>query len=80
MSHVAVAKAADLGTRKPRAVDERSVIEPVSEYRVFAPDQRGNDADIGHVAARKQQAGAPHVAGQSLLQRLVQCVMAADQV
>ena len=36
-------------------VIERRMVEPVGEHRVIAPDQCGHDAEVGHVAAGKQQ-------------------------
>ncbi len=73
--------APDLGARQAHGVDQRGVVEAVGEQRVARPDQRRDDAQIGHVAGgeveRARQADKP---GEPLLQRVMRRLVTADEV
>ena len=57
------------------------MIEPVGEQRIVAPGKRRDHADVGHVAARKQQgARQADEAGQRLLQRMVRRAVPQHQM
>jgi len=57
------------------------VIELVGKYRVVAPGKRGHDADVRHVAGRKQQrARQPHEPRERLFQRVMRGSVTEYQV
>ena len=64
-----------------RRVDQRGVIELVGKDRIATPDERRDDAEIGHVPSRKKQRVLePGERRQSLLQRFVRCQVTAHQM
>ena len=80
-TEVAVRIAREARARQQRGVVQRGVVELVGEDRVVAPEQRGEHAEVGHVAGGKQQrrAGWPTNA-QAPLERRVRRSVAGDQV
>ena len=57
------------------------MIEPVGEHGVVPVEERGDDAEVGHVAGREdQRAGHADELGEPFLQFIVGGVMAADEV
>ena len=62
-------------------VDQRGVVEAVGKDRIAAPDERADDAQVGHVTGREEQ-GAIKAGecGERLLQRFVRTEVAADEM
>jgi hypothetical protein len=78
---IGVRVALAVGARELHGVDQGSVVEPVGEDRVVAPDQRRNDPQVGQVAGREEQ-GARKAGerGELLLEHGVRAEVAADQM
>ncbi len=78
---IAVRIAFEVGARQQHRVIERRMIEFVGEHRIVAPGERGHDADVCHVAGRKQQrARQAYKLRQRFLERMVRSHVAEDQV
>jgi len=78
---VAVRIALVVGAGKLDRVDQRGVVELVREHGVAAPDQRHDDAQVGHVTGREQQrTGKAGERGEFFFKFLVRREMAADQM
>ena len=68
-ARVGVRVAAQLGSREPRAIDERGVAEAIEEHALAASGEGADGGEIRQVSAREQQrALPPREVGELLLQ------------
>ena len=73
-------KDANLRVRKPAAVDDRCVAKRVRDHQVTSVCERGDDADVCHVARTEDQRGfGPEKFGEFRLECLVDLEIAVDQ-
>ena len=74
--------ALELGARQQRRIVERGMVELVGKHRIAAPDQRGDDAEVGHVAGGKQQRArqAARIRASAVFERVMRRAVAEDQM
>ena len=79
---VEVEMAVDLGgrTRKPAAIDDRRVVEGITEDEILGPGEGGEDTEVGEIAGTvEERALLALERGEALLQLLVEGRRAAEQ-
>ena len=77
---LAVRKNPNLCARKSAAVDDRRVAQRVGDHQITSACERGDDADVCHVARTEDQRGlGPEKFGEFRLERLVDLEIAVDQ-